>query len=251
MMALPPRRALVRRAVELDQRVVDRRLVASRPCPSSSVAISPLTAATAPVDVEAAEGACRRRAGRPPRREPVEAPAGAMARPIAPPASVTSTSTVGRPRESQTRRPGPRRSSSSLMPESRLQASTNTRERHRRARQRSAARDAAHALPVALAGEVLDRRLAVDRARNRPAGARAARASRSPRGSHVDAGEIGVATARRSRRRSRAAPPGTAQALEQQVVEAEGEVEGRIAVPGAFGVEEDRAARARPGCSSG
>src|SRR4029078_731751 len=36
---------------------------------------------------------------------PVEAPAGAIARPRAPPASVTSASTVGRPRESQTRRP--------------------------------------------------------------------------------------------------------------------------------------------------
>ena len=40
--------------------------------------------------------------GRSPR--PVEAPAGAIARPRAPPASVTSASTVGRPRESQTRR---------------------------------------------------------------------------------------------------------------------------------------------------
>ena len=36
---------------------------------------------------------------------PVEAPAGAMARPITPPARWTSVSTVGRPRESQTRRP--------------------------------------------------------------------------------------------------------------------------------------------------
>jgi hypothetical protein len=36
--------------------------------------------------------------------EPVEAPAGAIARPLAPPARRTSTSTVGRPRESQTRR---------------------------------------------------------------------------------------------------------------------------------------------------
>ena len=60
--------------------------------------------------------ACARRTSRPPKAappsrrssaspEPVEAPAGAMARPRAPPASVTSASTVGRPRESQTRRP--------------------------------------------------------------------------------------------------------------------------------------------------
>ena len=38
-------------------------------------------------------------------REPRDAPAGAIARPVAPPASATSASTVGRPRESQTRRP--------------------------------------------------------------------------------------------------------------------------------------------------
>ena len=36
---------------------------------------------------------------------PVDAPAGAIARPVAPFASTTSASTVGRPRESQTRRP--------------------------------------------------------------------------------------------------------------------------------------------------
>ena len=38
-------------------------------------------------------------------REPRDAPAGAMARATTPAASVTSASTVGRPRESHTRRP--------------------------------------------------------------------------------------------------------------------------------------------------
>ena len=96
-----PELALVRRAVELDERGVDVGLVggvgaeegrrdrladvldrlAGRPCRRS--------------------GPCRRRAARRPRWRPVEAPDGTPARPTEPSARTTSTSTVGLPRESR------------------------------------------------------------------------------------------------------------------------------------------------------
>ena len=108
---------LVRRAVERDQRRVDGGLVERVDARRSPCAIGPRD-----IGDRARRRRGRRSAVPPSRRsiasrEPRDAPAGAMARPVAPPASVTSASTVGRPRESQTRRactPRDRRSSSRL-----------------------------------------------------------------------------------------------------------------------------------------
>ena len=72
--------------------------------PITARAISPLTLRDRALHVEAAEARGRRRAARAPRACPCDAPAGTIARPTAPPSSVTSASTVGRPRLSQTRR---------------------------------------------------------------------------------------------------------------------------------------------------
>ena len=102
---------------------------------------------------------------------------------------------------------------------------------------------------VALFGEVLDRRLAVDagekQGRQKPRGARLQLGPRLP----VDAGKVGRCQRIESVKEGWCGRP-VPQAFQQEVVEAEGEVESRIAVPGAFGVEEDRAVGARQECSS-
>ncbi len=125
------------------------------------------------------------------------------------------------------------------------------------AKRRAAAAPAARAppcrttLPLRLLGQVLDRRLAVDPGEQQPGSSDAARASRSATGSQPTPVEIARRPAHRTQPRKSRGAAGRPETLEQQMVETEGEVEGRIAVPGAFGVEEDRPDPARSGCSSG
>ena len=96
--------ALGRRAVERDHRLVERRADRVRGR-RSAFAISPLTLATAfrtPLPPYRALSPSRSSSAS---RSPVDAPDGTAARPSAPPSSVTSTSTVGLPRESRISRP--------------------------------------------------------------------------------------------------------------------------------------------------
>ena len=86
------------------------------------------------------------------------------------------------------------------------------------------------------------------RAMNRPGSRLAVRAS-SPSAAPRTPAEI--ARGQRSNDARNPAPLRGPQAFQQEVIEAEGEVEGGIAVPGAFGVEKDRARSGRAGCSSG
>ena len=185
----------------------------------------------------------RRRAARAPRACPSTRRPGTIARPTAPPASVTSASTVGRPRLSQTRRArtvrivSVDRSSRELLAPAVGDRCAGDR---RRATQQSAARRAARARASASSSKYSTGDLPSTRASNRPGSSAAARCSSAARGSQSTAVEIGLRRAPRSgeeagRRRRRP------QALQQQVVEAEGEVERRVALPGAFGVEEHRA----------
>ena len=71
--------------------------------PARAAAISPLTCATACFTSSPPKALPPSRSSSA-SRVPVDAPAGTMARPVAPPCSVSSASTVGRPRLSQTRR---------------------------------------------------------------------------------------------------------------------------------------------------
>ena len=203
--------------------------------------------ATARVHVVAAEGRAAVAQVDAPRRVPVEAPAGAMARPIAPPASCTSASTVGRPRVSQTRRP--RRTCA-------IAVSAHTSELHGprpRARRASRSRPAASRSAPRHAPDAL--LVAPRRSRTRPATCRRPGPGTAPGSRRGRARFERVPAAPSRRRRDRPATSASKQprkparrgrrpqALQQQVVEAEGEVEGRVAVPGAFGVEEHRPVR--------
>ena len=239
--ALPPSRAFLRRSVELDQFSVDRRLIGGV-SPVSAGAISPSIAATAPRTSAPPSLAppSRRSIASP---EPVDAPAGAIARPTAPPASLNSASTVGRPRESQTRRPAhPRRCespsrtpcpapprprapprdghwiSSSARATRRTRALSSSRTSHTR---RATCRRPEPATVPAIASR------------------RGLRSHPAPPMSHR---RDSPAPDARTGEKSRGRTP-VPQALEEQVIETEGEIERRIAVPGAFGVEKHRTAR--------
>ena len=164
-MALPPRRAFAGvPSSSMRWRSISACAPASRP--ASAGAMISFTFATA------------RRTSRPPnaappsRRStasplPVEAPAGAIARPMTPPASATSTSTVGRPRESHTRRPCTfaiaawAMLSLSVAPEPLRPGAPHRGERSRRLRDQGQ-RGRPDAVAVGIVGDVFDRRLAVD-----------------------------------------------------------------------------------------
>ena len=159
---------LVRRAVEVDQ------------APSIAFLVGDVEAGERCGDlavhggdgaghVVAAEARCRRRGGRRASPEPVEAPAGAMARPDAPPARMTSASTVGRPRESQTRRPITL-AIFALIGSDLLGPGVADRCKHRRRRSRCSGTATRRTRSFAASPRhVLDRRLAVD-AREKEAG---------------------------------------------------------------------------------
>ena len=104
--------------------------------------------------------------------------------------------------------------------------------------------DAADAVLRGFTGHILDRRLAVD--------AREEKAGQERGGARLETGARLPGDAARDRRRRAvesgeefAVAAGTWQALQEKMIEAEGEVEGGVAIPGAFGVEEDRAASGR------
>ena len=103
-------------------------------------------------------------------------------------------------------------------------------------------RDPPHPVLVGFERDVFDRRLAVDPRQQQPRqqarGARFEHLRRLP----GDAAEIGFGEKVEAGEKTRDRLP-VPQAFEQQVVEAEREVEGRVAVPGAFGVEKHRPAR--------
>ena len=245
---------LVRRAVELDQ--------PARRARAWSAAVMPASArGDLAVDVRRPRAARRgRRSAAPPSRrssasrDPVEAPAGAIARPIAPPSSATSASTVGRPRLSQTRRAwiAGDVGVAFMSPMSRAQARAHGRRAASTGR-RAAARRATRAHDVARrrrsvmysTGDLPSTRASSSpgsSARRAPRARRAA-PSRRRRGRPPRAASKHARKAPRRRR--------SPQAFQQQVVEAEREVERRVAPPGAFGIEEHRAVAGRPGCSSG
>ena len=92
--------ALVRGAVELDHRPVERALL-GRPGPGQRRGDLAVDVGDRPADALAGPGARRRRAARPPRTLRSRRPEGTAASPRAPDSSTTSTSTVGLPRESR------------------------------------------------------------------------------------------------------------------------------------------------------
>ena len=161
----------------------------------------------------------------------------------APSSSAHSASTVGRPRRVpdaagvhradrasiahrvELRAPGGARSHADGRPASREQAPRATR--RTASRRASSVRYSTGDLPST-------------RASNRPGSSAAARSSSAAAGSQSTPAQVGVGAGRRSSEEGVGAGR-RPQALQQQVVEAEGEVEGRIAPPGAFGVEKHRA----------
>src|SRR5688572_14280617 len=92
---------------------------------------------------------------------PFEAPAGAIARPTAPEARWTSTSTVGRPRESQRRRPTTRSIAVSHKAKLRCPRVANCNETTGLIGYQSAS-DAAHTVLFGFVDEVFHRGLAID-----------------------------------------------------------------------------------------
>ena len=91
-------------------------------------------------------------------------------------------------------------------------------------------------------GEVFDRRLAVDPGEEQGRQQRRRARFEAVGGLPVDASEIGAANAEKATPyRARSAP--CARALQQEMVETERKVEGGIAEPRAFGVEEHRSVR--------
>ena len=211
--------------------------------PASAAAISPLT--WPPRE-------SRRSRRRPSRRradptascEPARGARRRDARPRARRPTVDSASTVGRPRESHTPAAVDRRrcvmsASSRRVPAVPGVADQRRAVARRAADQRAAPRGARGPCPVSSVTYSTGD-LPSTRARNRPGSRRAARASIAARGSQFDAGEIGRGE-RIEAGEIALAPLRPPQAFQQHMVEAEGEVEGRVAVPGAFGVEQDRA----------
>ena len=208
-MALPPSRALFGVPSSAISARVDRRLVGDVHAERAPRAISPLTSATARATssppkpaaaVAQVDGlaACR-----------VEAPAGAMARPVAPLASTHSASTVGRPRESQTRRPcTPMRSSvmrvivtrsGSCAQAARIVASrAGGASTSRRAR-----RGAPRSLSALVASMYSTGDLPSTRASNRPGSSAAARASSAGARLPVDAAQDRPSASASKRRRKR------------------------------------------------
>ncbi len=242
IVALPPRRRLSARAVELDQARVDRRLVRAIQ-PDQRRRDHARSRWRRRASRRGRRTARRRRAGRPPRRRRSRRrPGRSRGRPHRRRAA-TSASTVGRPRLSQTRRPITRRIAVALIrpaPPPRppaIGASVSdgaSRKAPATRRTRSLSRRVGH---------VLHRRLAVDPGQEQRRQQRRRPAPRARgRGSQPTPVEIAlrqrVEAIEEARRRG-----GRPQALQQQVVEAEGEVERRIAVPGALGVEEHWAVR--------
>ena len=171
---------------------------------ASAAAISPLIACDRAGHVEAAEALRRRRADRPPR------PSRSRRRPARwrgrarRPRAMTSASTVGRPRESQTRRPWTvamcGHVAAHSMPSSARPGVADLGEpvrRRRDQRDRDATHDARLSRSV---GDVLDRRLAVD--------PREQQAGQQTRGARFDR----VARLPGRRRRDRLAPSASKQA---------------------------------------
>ena len=189
-------------------------------------------------------------------RDPREAPAGAIARRRAPSASATSASTVGRPRESQTRR-ADRTMAVALMCDhcGRLQPRRIVAVRPSVLTDRAVCQR-----PAMLPGSDGDAQrarsadarlvgfgvmystgdLPSTRASSRPGNSAAARRSiavaRLPVDTRRDTPRASASNAARNAARRRRRP----HALQQQVVEAERDVERRIAAPRAFGIEEHR-----------
>ena len=97
-----PKAMLVLGPIQIDQNLVDSLLVghitalerARDLCHRGNRSVDPIAPKASPPSLLSTASAL-----------PMDAPAGAMARAMAPPSKWTSTSTVGRPRESQTRRP--------------------------------------------------------------------------------------------------------------------------------------------------
>ncbi len=171
-----------------------------------------------------------------------------MPRPIAPSLSVISASTVGRPRESQMRRATSDWMTGSLIALGSHASATSIRRARRIGDQRRGA--SAHGGALALAGEVFDRRLAVDPGEEQSRQQRGRARFELVRALPIDASEIGASQRRKGGVVAR--PVGAlARALKQEMIETEGEIEGGIAEPGAFGVEEHRPARGLAGCSWG
>ena len=184
-------------------------------------------------------------------REPREAPAGAMARPTAPPSSVTSASSVGPPARipdapARTRvgdrRSCPSRSRSGIEPwpggPAAMRRRPSLRDFQPRRREERRA-NLADGVLLRLAGQIFDRRLAVDAREHQPGQQR--RRARSQLCARLpgDVREIGVGQCRERIDVARA-PLRPPRALEQQVVQHEREIERRIAVPCALGVEDHR-----------
>ena len=225
---------------------VDRGLVAPHPCPISAAAISPLIAATAPLHVAPAEpraavaqldrlaGAGRgaRRRDRPPDGAAGQTQFGLDGRPAA---------RIPNPAAMHARQCASR--SSTRLPDSPLAAQASRTAARRSTGSSSSARATRRTRSLSdLERDVFDRRLAVDPRQQQPRqqvrGARFEHLRRLP----GDAAEIGLGEPVEAGEKAgdRLSVP---QAFQQQVVEAEREVEGRVAVPGAFGVEEHRPAR--------
>ena len=215
MVALPPSRDLSGVPSSCDQALVDRRPGRRRRGRRAPRAISPLTAADRPRHVEppkprAAVAQVDRLAACPSRRRPGRSPG--RARRLA---STISASTVGRPRESQTRRPitlGNRvvhaARSARLRPGL---AAISPRSSDGGSSERLARRARTAALSSSV-GDVFDRRLAVDAGQQEARQQRVRHArSRPARGSQLDAGEIGVAPAPSKPPRKPSAPAGRPQ----------------------------------------
>ena len=197
--------------------------------------------------------ASRRRADRSPRASRGTRPRGRWRDRSRRLSSATSASTVGRPRESQTRR----RLTRAIAIAHRIVLSRRQARDQRLAsaaetgsRDGAIARTRGRASFVGAVGQVLDRRLAVD-AREQSAGQQRGDALFAVRGRLPrDARQVsrrqrseGVDIAR--------APLRLPRALQQQVIQHEREIERRVAVPRAFGVEDHRALPARSTGSSG
>src|SRR6516162_3477756 len=180
---------------------------------------------------------------------PVDAPAGAIARPLAPLSRKISASTVGRPRESQTRRPtmcsirasGMGSSCQPISVDFARPGLANFCQAIGRARQQRSC-DAAYRVLVPFLGQIFDGRLAVDTREKEPRKQLRCPSIDILTGLPIDTVKVSFAEFLEGRQEL-ARRRGYPQAFEQHVIEAEGEIEGGIPEPGAFRIDEDRALR--------
>ena len=173
-------------------------------------------------------------------REPRDAPAGAMPRPTTPHARRTSASTVGRPRESQTRRACTRVMVVGVMATKHARvvpALAGGCARYARAKRRIASRSRRSV--TYSTGD-----LPSTRASSSPGSSAAVRASSAGQGSHVDVRPVGARPARETSPRNSARHCGRHTPFSSRWLSTNARSNAGIAVPRAFGVEDHRAGRA-------